>query len=221
MAKNEQMYQRLASLFLTVEYKRFIEFSNTHENSIKWSKGVISPFSILPFEFELNGFKRGKYLKAEPKNKKNCYLFQLAHNDLILSDKRFCDYYDNKELWLVEPHFFQYNPNEKLSYSFESCLSDSTGADILSISLVQLSEKLPRHGYIYTMDYYHEFSYFYEKNRIKRISLDMWLKEWEGRIEPHTQEYHFEYDNNNVCITLVFQDIRDIVYNDVLPESPF
>ena len=214
MEKNKYIYDRLVDLFSTVKYEDFLQKSKANVKQQQWIKGRFGLYSVLPFNMELNGLKRGKVLKNEPKNKKNCSVSQVDQFENVLSEKQFCCYYSDVNSWSVESNFFQYASEENLQYSFEACCSDEIEVDLLTLFLVLKSEGLPISGHRYSAPDYHEYFYSYDEyNRIVKIQIIFWSI-LSGRNEPHTQEYFVKYDNDNVCLTLQGEGDEEIIYNE-------
>ena len=145
--------------------------------SQSWGMGVLSAYSLEPYNCELLGYKPGRMLKKKdcsPAVNRHKYFMDINNN--IIGIVIYADFVDVHKEWIVYREFYFRKDNEVIGLIFGSALENKDNANLNHVILVKLDDGIITDSYTYSDD--NNFSarrYLYKDNVITNIEQRMWL----------------------------------------------
>lgn len=183
------MKDHLKKLAREVNYAALIERAEKNTHTTVWGMGVLPAYSPEPYVYELQGSKRGKFLKktAEPARHRHYYLKD--SHDNIISTVSFAKFIPAKKQWIVYRNFYEYFDDHIIEYAFDSTFENSPEASINAVQLTKFKEGRAFVKYaIYGEEVYVETSYLPESgevNLIREVRHELTTTERTYLIEQH------------------------------------
>ena len=145
--------------------------------SQSWGMGVLSAYSLEPYNCELLGYKPGRMLKKKdcsPAVHRHRYFMDINNN--IIGEVRYAKFSNLKKKWLVYRKFYFIKDNEIIGLIFGATLESKDDANLNHVILVKLDGGIITDSYTYSDD--NNFSarrYLYKDNVITNIEERLWL----------------------------------------------
>ena len=145
--------------------------------SQSWGMGVLSAYSLEPYNCELLGYKPGRMLKKKdcsPAVNRHKYFMDINNN--IIGIVIYADFVDVHKEWIVYREFYFRKDNEVIGLIFGSALENKDNANLNHVILVKLDDGIITDSYTYSDD--NNFSarrYLYKDDVITNIEQRMWL----------------------------------------------
>ena len=145
--------------------------------SQSWGMGVLSAYSLEPYNCELLGYKPGRMLKKKdcsPAVHRHKYFMDINNN--IIGEISYAKFSNLKKEWLVYRKFYFRQDNEIIGLIFGATLESKDDANLNHVILVKLDGGIITDSYSYSDD--NNFSarrYLYKDNVITNIEERLWL----------------------------------------------
>ena len=145
--------------------------------SQSWGMGVLSAYSLEPYNCELLGYKPGRMLKKKdcsPAAHRQRYFMDINNN--IIGEISYAKFSNLKKEWLVYRKFYFRQDNEIIGLIFGATLESKDDANLNHVILVKLDGGIITDSYSYSDD--NNFSarrYLYKDNVITNIEERLWL----------------------------------------------
>ena len=145
--------------------------------SQSWGMGVLSAYSLEPYNCELLGYKPGRILKKKdcsPAAHRQRYFMDINNN--IIGMVRYNEFSVWRREWIVSREFYFIKNNEIIGLIFGSAFESKDDANLNHVILVKLDGGIITDSYSYSDD--NNFSarrYLYKDNVITNIEERLWL----------------------------------------------
>ena len=145
--------------------------------SQSWGMGVLSAYSLEPYNCELLGYKPGRMLKKKdcsPAVNRHKYFMDINNN--IIGMVIYNEFSVWRREWIVSREFYVIKNNEIIGLIFGSAFESKDDANLNHVILVKLDGGIITDSYSYSDD--NRFSarrYLYKDNVITNIEERLWL----------------------------------------------
>lgn len=164
------MKDYLKKLAREVSYAALIERAEKNSQATVWGMGVLMAYSPEPYAYEIQGLKRGRFLKkmAEPARHRHYYLKDSQGR--IISAVSYAKFISAKSQWIVCRSFYEYLDDQVIEYAFSGAFESNMDANINAVELTRFKEgRASLKCAICGDDVYVETSYLPESGEINLI----------------------------------------------------
>ncbi len=141
----------------------------------RWGMGVLPPLSVEPYEMELAGYKRGKFLKKNISPAKNRYKYLFDRYERMVFMTSYLKM-TGVDAWMHADEVFTYDEEGAFRFKFGSVNAQEPAVLEKISRLTMVDKKITKCQSLWDNGDYREYDYQYDQDAIVAIKY----REWRG-----------------------------------------
>ena len=163
------------------DYSKLLKDAVNEAVSEKWAAGILTAWTLAPYEIELLGFNRGRMLKKTSSPGKNRHKYLLDNQDRIIYETRYIEE-TRKDKWLHAETIYKYEDNAVIAFVFEAVVGAAKTAELQRVIYAAMHSGKVTNIFNYCSDKeYVEIDYHYDNEHLISVKMRLWYYSYSER----------------------------------------